>query len=303
MKCVLIRYALGLSTAVAANLAMACDTFVNNSDPFDINSYSSCATTSQDLSGVWMLVANYEMETSFWGVTLSESRLQRSILQLKDNNNGSVTVSDCNGEDIAREVNFAVQNDNLLITGDDIADYSLYLDTSSSMSGEVKSSSTGWFVPRITSISLDAVKIRDLSGNVTSLGKISSEYGRSGNKKQMVGWPVVCFDNKVITRGYSNSSSYETNQVVNTVDIYAVKSITDGLAGTNAAILSIETPMTNAGELEAELMYRGTDIVGVGDDIDVEYDANSIGGLSGKVNIQDEDRSQVSAVVDFEVAL
>lgn len=303
----ILKITLGISIAAAGavNAAFACDTVIDAADPFNPNTYSSCATTSANLSGLWMVVADYSIETGFWGVTWSEARQHRTTIQLRDNLDGTVSIADCNGDGQAREITLPVQNQSLTIENDDLVAFSFQVNSNDYLSGSVVSNSNNWLTADINSHSLVAIKLRDLSGSARSLGALSGEYGRSGKKKSLNNWQALCFDNKVIARGYSTINSSESSQVVETADIYAVQSLADGVEGDKLAILSIETPLSSyAGLLEAELnVGENTSIVGTGQDVNLNYLLNTSASLSGTVNIQDEDRNQVSANLDFNVDL
>ncbi|WP_028877602.1 hypothetical protein [Teredinibacter turnerae] len=302
-KTYLIGVAFGV-IAVTAESATVCDTVDNDSDPFDVGTYSACGASSSDLSGVWMIVSDYNLETSYFGMTWNESRRQRQTVQILDNQDGTITVSDCGFLGYGYEYTLSTSANELKLVGDQVVDFSLEIVNNTQLSGSVVSRASVWGTSiDVISNYAEATKLRDLTAPVVTLGDLSSEYGPVDKKKMLNNWQIACFKNTAYDIEYTYLDGSTERRVYENTDLYAAESVENGIAGDALALFSISEPTLNE-ELRAEFnLAERNDVNGEADNVNIDYVEDANNHLSGGASIQDEDRALVSADIKFNFSL
>lgn len=302
-KTYLIGVAFGV-IAVTAESATVCDTVDNDSDPFDVGTYSACGASSSDLSGVWMIVSDYNLETSYFGMTWNESRRQRQTVQILDNQDGTITVSDCGFLGYGYEYTLSTSANELTLVGHQVVDFSLQIVNNTQLSGSVVSRASVWGTSiDVISNYAEATKLRDLTAPVVTLGDLSSEYGPVDKKKMVNNWQIACFKNTAYDIEYTYLDRSTERRVYENTDLYAAESVENGIAGDALALFSISEPTLNE-ELRAEFnLAERNDVNGEADNVNIDYLADSNSHLSGGASIQDGDRALVSADIKFNFSL
>ncbi|WP_045825722.1 hypothetical protein [Teredinibacter turnerae] len=302
-KIKLIGFALGCIAALGDN-AMACNAIDDGGDPFDVATYSACNSSGSDLSGVWMLVSDYNLETSYFGLTWSESRRQRQTVQILDNQDGTITVSDCGFLGYGYEYTLSKSANELTFVGDQVIDFSLQVVNNTQLSGSVVSRASVWGSSiDVISNYAEAVKLHDLTAPIASLGELSSEYGPVDNKKLLNNWQIACFKNTAYDIEYTYFDGSTERRVYENSDIYAVESVEDGVGGEALALFSVSEPTLNE-TLRAEFnLAERNDVNGETENVNIDYVTSSNSHLSGTASILDEDRALVSADIEFNFSL
>lgn len=250
----------------------------STTDRYAGTSYDSCKASTNDLTGVWIVLADY----SVVGNGREKSFRQRSIMTITTNTDGSLTAHTCNSNSSQRQVVFAAGANSLQIF-DRSAGTPIQLSITSNTAMQGTHISSGPIVVQRSTVL--AKKIRNLSSSVA--GEFDLTYSLNGSASTQTNIPVSCFTQ---SEGTVNLLNAPVNFEGELTYFYAAVNHND--ANENVDV-SVFLPVDTNDDTDVSLKFLTSNF-----DLEGEAPANSV-SPSARVTMTINDKDSLSFYASF----